>query len=381
MERHVSFWTRDRRSLALALALHAGLFLVVRTSVVRETPLGAQNAVSGTSADEIELDVSDAPSGRAPEASVDELPARRDTTSPPATRARQASNAAVAPGPVTPDEAATELGAAEAEQAPLAVAPEGTPGPIDLGLGPNGWQKWLSSMPKEQRTVASREPRAPVVRAPPVSSTGGLQEGLEKHDQTLGLSPAGRVATALYQAAHGDDAPETGAALFNVTVLRTGVVEVSLSSSSDKRWQAVADRAAEALRRSPPRIPPPRDGYRLTLRLVAEEQMPNGVKRKQLHGPRLKGVPPGFRDLKAARRDVELKNPTLGVGPDRQDIQGSPIGIDLPGVFVSGQGKVCNYMFGITPLGLALSGGCDPANAAAKLQRVVRTEVQEQTAF
>src|SRR6185369_15679503 len=187
----------------------------------------------------------------------------------------------------------------------------------------------------------------PVVHAPPVSSTGGLQEGLEAHDRALGMGPAGRVASALFEAAHASDAPETGTALFNVTVLRTGAVEVSLGDTADRRWQVVAQHAAEALRKAPPRIPPPREGYRLTLRITAEETMPNGLRRKDLHGARLEATPLRFKDQKSSEREVELKNPTVGVGPDRQEFRGSPIIMDNPGVYVTGTGKVCSYRIGI----------------------------------
>jgi hypothetical protein len=189
------------------------------------------------------------------------------------------------------------------------------------------------------------------------------------------------VATALYQAAHDAAAPQIGVATFNVTVLRTGVVEVTLASSSDKKWQVVAERAARDLLRAPPRVPPPREGVRLTLRITAEETMPNGLKPSAMHGARLEAVAPRFRDLEAEQKELELKNPTAGVGPQNQETRGSPVIMELPGVFVTGQGKVCGYRVGLTPFGLSLNGGCDPSNIGAKLQRIVRTEVKEQTAF
>jgi hypothetical protein len=219
------------------------------------------------------------------------------------------------------------------------------------------------------------------VRAPPASTTGGLQEGLEARDLKLGLGPAGRVTSALYDAAHLDVAPVTGVARFNVTVLRSGKVEVSLGSASDAGWRVVAERAAEALRKSPPRIPPPRDGYRLTLKITAEETMPNGIRRKDLHGPRLEVDLPRLRSVADEQKELELKNPTLGVGAEQQEIRGSPIAADLPGVYVTGRGRVCSYRLGLSALGPLLQGGCDLANVGAKLQRIVRTEVEKQSAF
>ena len=40
-----------------------------------------------------------------------------------------------------------------------------------------------------------------------------------------------------------------------------------------------------------------------------------------------------------------------------------------------------DVVVGSGPFGLLLQGGCDPSNVGAKLQRVVRTEVQSQSAF
>ena len=56
--------------------------------------------------------------------------------------------------------------------------------------------------------------------------------------------------------------------------------------------------------------------------------------------------------------------------------------MDNPGVYVTGTGKVCSYRIGISLLSpLVLQGGCDLVNAGANLQRIVRTEIRDQTAF
>lgn len=377
---------RDSFALVLALLLHGLVLVAVRAWGTGPAGVVARAVPLARVADEVELDVSEGSLGE------DSAP----TT--PAERAPGVGAVAEAAGPAakpTPAKRAAPKRAEPVETSPEAVAlaepapaPDATAtgesehqGPIDLGLGPDGWQRWVGVLPSEP-VARSTEPRGrPVVRAPPVSSTGGLQEGLEAHDRKLGIGPAGRVASALFDAAHASDAPETGTALFNVTVLRTGGVEVSLGESTDRRWQAVAEHAAEALRKAPPRIPPPREGYRLTLRITAEETMPNGLRRKDLHGARLEAAPLRFKDQKTAEREAELANPTAGVGPDRQEFRGSPIVMDLPGVYVTGTGKVCSYRIGISPLGPLLQGGCDLANVGAKLQRMVRTEVREQSAF
>ena len=378
---------RDPLALGVALALHGLLLVGVRHWAIARAPLAPPpTPVAPVAQDEIDVDVSDAapalgdnsglPDVQAPGGAARREHVARAVTGGARRIARPSAEVASLEAPV--DEPAPEPAPADSG----AVAGIGArEGPIDLGIGPDGWQRWVGVLPREERRPQAAPRGTAIVRAPPVSSTGGLQEGLEAHDRKLGIGPAGAVATALFQAAHQQDAPETGTALFNITVLRTGAVEVSLGEASDKKWQAVATHAAEALRRSPPRIPPPREGYKLTLKITAEETMPNGLKRKQLHGARLEGVAPRFHDVKQEQKEIELKNPTLGVGPNNQEIHGPPIVADLPGVFVTGQGKACGYRFGITPLGLLLQGGCDPANLGAKLQRVVRTEVQSETGF
>lgn len=370
--------SRDTIALGVALALHATLIAGVQRWALDEPPR-RETSAPGQAAPTAEVDIDLSSLGPSVESSPSTLvpPASEPSAAPKP--ARQASS--VKPR-VLPSEPPPERPVASAE--PAAAAPGATldapTGPLDLGIGPDAWQKWLAHVPAAARPEPVPRGR-PLVSAPPVSSTGGLQEGLEASDRKLGMGPAGRVATALYQAAHGADAPEVGTALFNVTVLRTGAVEVSLGETTDKRWQAVATRAAEELRRSPPRIPPPREGYRLTLAITAVETMPNGLLRKDLHGARLGAQGLRFRSVKEQLKELELKNPTAGVGPEQQEIRGSPIVMDLPGVYVEGRGKVCGYRFGLTPLGLILQGGCDLANASAKFQRLVRTEVREQSAF
>jgi hypothetical protein len=369
--------TRDRAALAIALTVHAAVFLCVRTLGVHSDRAPTPPAIA--LADEVELDLSaeaasvlvpapGATTGRATDGSANPRHA-------PGTERRRAATSEPPPSVATLD----HVSPPEAEPPPTPGAVASGDKPVDLGIGPDGWQRWVTQQQPAAR--AAREPRAPLVRAPPVSSTGGLQEGLEARDRELGIGPAGRVASALYQAAHGDAAPVVGVARFNVTVLRSGAVEISLGSANDAAWRVVAEKAAEELRRSPPRIPPPRDGYRLTLKITAEEVMPNGTRRSELHGPKLEVDPPRLRVLKEEQKELELKNPTLGVGSPQPEIRGSPIIAELPGIYVTEHGKVCKYRLGLSVLGPIFQGGCDLVNVGAKLQRIVRTEVEKQSAF
>jgi hypothetical protein len=319
--------------------------------------------------------------------------------------AGEASAVAARQAPLAPSHAASGAtkGAGTAERATIATdraveveeivldeasderAGETTPSkPIDLGIGADGWQRWAS--PGNTADGARAERKTPrrnrfeVFRAPPASTTGGLQEGLEESDRALGLGPSGRVLSATHAAAHITAAPYVGVARFDVTVHRTGVVEVSLGSASGQveQWKRVAARIAEELRAAPPRIAPPRDGVKLVIELVAEETMPNGTKVTELHGPRIEAEPPKLKSTEKTLEQLMEDNPTTTAAePEKLP----PIKLDLPGVYLAERGKVCSYRLGISVMGPVFQGGCDPAHIGAKPQRMVRTRVLEQRLF
>jgi len=256
--------------------------------------------------------------------------------------------------------------------------------PIDLGIGADGWQRWVA--PGNNADGAKAERRAPrrnrfeVFRAPPASTTGGLQEGLEESDRALGLGPSGRVLSATHAAAHITAAPYVGVARFEVTVHRTGVVEVTLGSASGQveQWKRVAARIADELRAAPPRIAPPRDGVKLVIELVAEETMPNGTKVTELHGPRIEAEPPKLESTEKTLEQLMKDNPTTTAAePEKLP----PIKLDLPGLYLAERGKVCSYRLGISVMGPVFQGGCDPSHIGAKPQRMVRTRVLDQRLF
>jgi hypothetical protein len=380
--------TRERAALALALAAHAAVWLGARSFDAERARTRSANDSSALNADSIELDLTEPAPGAAPRLTTLERHAALRAPSSPRVRAPT-------PEPVSTPSTEALLDAADLAPSPPALAsssPESKVGPIDLGLAPDGWHLALLGAPPDRPAPSPADRRAPLVRAPVPSKTGGLLEGLEARDRELGLGPAGRVASALYQAAHGDGAPITGVARFNVTVHRTGSVEVSLADVKDQAWRKVAERAAEDLRRSPPRIPPPRDGYRLTLKLTAEEVLPNGTKRKTLHAPRLGARAPRLQSSETSLKELERLNPSAGVGPETEDLRERRAITELPGIHVSTRGKVCSSRVGVAPLGpkdgkrvpvasLDVQGECDPANLGARVQRVVRTQVELETPF
>jgi hypothetical protein len=290
--------------------------------------------------------------------------------------------------PETPD--SVETVEPDLEQSPEEQAPSK---PIDLGIGPDGWQRWAKA-PKPGEAPRAESPavranRFQVFRAPPVSTSGGLQEGLEERDRALGLGPSGRVLSALHRAAHATVAPEVGTARFDVTVLRTGAVEVTLGAASGEveKWRKVAAHVADDLRAAPPKIAPPREGVRLVVELVAEETMPNGTKVKSLKRRHVEVTPPKLESAERSMEKLDADNPTMK--DPSADI--APTKLDLPGVYLAERGKVCSNRVGVGPmghgprlpvtLGPVVQGACDPSHLGATPQRMVRARVLDQTLF
>lgn len=372
-------------ALVLALGLHASALAVLHGAAgPAVSPLRGPDPWP---AESFELDLDDAPVQQAERASAAEAP-RADTR----TIARFVPRAGQA-----------ELGSAEprtsavveevASPEPDLVAEEAPPAkPLDLGVGPDGWQRWVSAPKDGEAPPVTRSPvrqnRYRVFRPSPVSTSGGLQEGLEESDRALGMGPQGRVLSALREAAHASEAPETGVARFEVTVHRTGAVEVTLGATAARReqWKQVAAHVARDLRRAPPRIPPPRAGFKFVVELVAEQTLPNGTRVKSLKKPHL-DAPLEFRRTEEAVAQLERENPTTeNPTPDSLAIK-----LDTPGLYVAADNDVCSYRFGVGSIapgsrlgaaaGPVLQGACDPSHFGAHAQRMVRARVLEQSAF
>lgn len=369
-----------------ALLLHLVVLGLVRDPVGSGEERPAPPALtSSTSSDELDIDLGDG-TPLAQGAPADDSAAQQ--ADPNRTVLAQRGKAARAPK-LLEALPTREVGDPEAEPETIAepsdaTAPRPTQ-PIDLGIGPDAWATWARAQPSPTETTdepSAPSKRRPLVRAPTPSKTGGVQEGLEASDHERGLGPSGRVITALYQATHSDVAPQLGVAHFSVTVLRSGEVQVSLNSANkeSEKWRAVAERAALALRKAPPRIPSSRAGVRLTLDVTAEETFPNGVKPTELHGPRLEADSLEFKSSEEAQAELEAQNPVTATSRHPPSTQLPPIK-KVPGVYVSGRGKVCSYRLGLSLAGPMLQGGCDPSNAGTKAQRMVRVAVQDQSFF
>ena len=378
-------------ALAAALFLHAGALLVLKArpgqsiSSLRAGP-------ARRPANEWEIELAAAPEAATSRAPVPENPranVRAKTRSAPPTNARHAELASTDAEMLDPVPSAPE-----GEGEGPAVEPNAPSGkPIDLGLGADGWQRW-ATLPTEGEAPPKPGPSPrrsgyQVFRAAPTSTTGGLQEGLEAHDRALGLGPEGRVLSALQNAAHAGLAPEVGVARFEVTVHRTGVVEVALGSTSQggEQWQKVLAHVARDLRTAPPRIPPPRDGLKLVVELATEWTLPNGTKASDRTRPHLHAPPLKLQRTADAVEQTQRENPTTK-NPDADSLA---IKLDSPGIYVAGRNGVCSYSAGVGAIspgyrlgaaaGPVVQGACDPSNIGAKPQRVVRTRVIELSQF
>jgi len=381
-------------AVAAAVALHAGALSVLHAtlderalSVPRRAPAHPSTELA------FDVDLGDAVASEAGTLAGASEPGGGVRRALSATRAARSHVAVEEVAPATLDATAST------ETPPAELDEEAAPEPaLDLGLGPDGWQRWVAAPNASDGARAERRPprsnRFNVFRAPPVSTTGGLQEGLEASDRELGLGPSGRVLSAVHDAAHETVAPELGTARFEVTVHRTGAVEVTLGAASGQveNWRKVAAHVAENLRKKPPRIPPPRAGMKLTVELAAERTMPNGTRTNSLERPHVDAPPMKFKSSEQSKEKLRAENPTVE-NPGEGTLPATVL--EQPGVYLAESGKVCSYRVGasvlppgaqayregIVPLGLGASGTCDPSHVGAKPQRMVVARVVEQSMF
>lgn len=365
--------SRPRTWIALvaAVALHClGVCLTLRT----QEPLGG--AARGGSPSPAEPTVEIELSEPSPEARAKAFASQGSALEAPTASSPHSLHKAGSSPTADPTSTGPIAGSGDYALDPSAPS-TGEPHGVDLGIAPGDWSRWTASDAPQSETTAPR--RAPA----PVSTTGGLAEALEAHDQVLGLGPAGTVLSAAREAGHSDVAPALGKATFAITVLRTGIVDVQLTSASSDvvGWQKVAANMAEVIKRKPPQIHPPRNGVRIGVELVADERWPNGAPARS-EGPSVAVTGPSLRTVDQAKEDLATRNPAAIAPPGNPVEQPSlKVNADLPGVFLQGRGKVCSYKIGLTPFGLGASGGCDPSNIGAPPQRVVSTRVVSESMF
>ena len=205
----------------------------------------------------------------------------------------------------TDNPVATEPGASSGDYAvDRSAKAAGAQPHVDLGIAPGDWSRWTNP------AATAPETTAPCLAPAPVSTTGGLAEALEAHDQATGLGPAGAVLSAAREAAHTDVAPQLGTATFAVTVLRTGIVDVQLTGASSNvdGWQQVAASMAAAIKRKPPQIHPPRNGVRIGIALEAEERWPSGAVART-EGPSVSVTMLLLHAVDQAKEDLQQPHP------------------------------------------------------------------------
>jgi hypothetical protein len=229
--------------------------------------------------------------------------------------------------------------------------------PADV-LAPNA----IAQAVREAHPAAEPAGQPGAARAPTgVSKTGGLAEGLDAHDASIGLGRGGPVVSALEVAAASSEAPD-GSATFDVTIDAGGRVSVALlgASASAGAWSKVGAAVRASLDPSRLRIPPGAGGWHVVATVEAKVQYPNGVDPKKL-GTRVEGS----------------SSLALEENKQRATVEDPPIVFKkTPGITVAHAGKVCSVA---VTLGLSfasgISGGCDPSNIGAHTLRVVRSHV------
>ena len=364
------------RWMALAVAIHAVVFGISSLFAETDRSVAAVPAAAPPAAELVEVDLAAQLEIR--DEGGPEIGTREVRRAPAPRSMREVASEEM---PARGSSASSGEAPAPAEGAPYALDPQAHEAPhVDLAIGEGDWSRW--ALP-QAAPPATAETRAPSRLGPPrpASTTGGVAEALEAHDREVGLGPAGSVLTAAMDAAHTESAPQLGRAVFGITVLSSGHVQVDLVGASGEveAWRTVGAAMQAALARKRPTVPSTRNGVQLELELTAQERWPNGASTKS-EGPTVAVTMPKLQAVDEAQEDLARRNP-LAVDPvptpnDRPPLR---LNVDLPGVFLKGRGKVCGYQFGITPFGLNFSGGCDPSNIGVKPVRVVSTRILRET--
>jgi hypothetical protein len=326
---------------AIAVAAHVAALAAMRLAPPRHDATASESPASDLRDLEVELDAP-VPALEPPdEATVAATPALRPRTAtgPQALAMRETGTVP----PAAPDASGTGL--------------EPAPAPAD-----SGWTFHAASAPDVLAAGAvarAVQDTVPPVPAPTtVSPTGGLAEGLDARDATLGLGRGGPVTSALEAATYADYDAE-GKATFDVSIDSSGHVAVSLldASAASGAWAHVAQAMRASLSSAPVRVPPGAKGWHVVATVESKIQYPNGA------------------DPKKMGTSLEADAPALAENKHRADIGDPPIVFKkMPGITLAHSGKVCSVRIHLG-LGPPISGGCDPSNIGAHTTRVVRSHV------
>ena len=247
--------------LAVAALLHAGAVGALWASGSLEP-----RRTSAWRPEVIEIEVTtvdDAPRAAAvTEAPTPGLPARAATAS---AGGSSIARTAAGPGPVI---------GGPVETAGVITAPEGAstePWTFRAEKGPDllARGQLASLVTRREAAAAEREGS---------STTGGVAEALLEADVAKGLGRGGPVVSALEDVARTNDAPVRGVATFDIVLYRGGGADVVLDSADTDfaSWSRLTRAMSEAVAKKSVRIPDAARGLRMTVRLDARLQFPDG---------------------------------------------------------------------------------------------------------
>jgi hypothetical protein len=374
--------------LATACVAHAVMLFALRSAPFTRSGAGAVHTPS-PEPETVELELS---------TSVPRAPVGRSVPSLPS-RSRPAI-AAVAPIDVRPSNAAPPDGARTTDGSPGVDRPSQS--------GSDGWSFSPTAIAIDPRAAfkpdVTNAATANAGASTGASRTGGLAEGLAAHDVAMGLGRGGTVLAVAEAAADSSEAPAVGNATFEVAVTPDGRVSASVvrANGDNAGWERVAGEIERSLDPRTVRIPPDAAGWRVVVRIDAAVKLVDGRDVRSLHGPRMEVAP------SMLQRAIEgtLTDARSSTAPGRPDhVQGGPadpppVGgalgrngsnanagagvaqgiaqVALPTPSLSVRGKICSATASVTPVGIAIAGGCSLENIGTSARRMVSGRIMKE---
>jgi hypothetical protein len=251
------------RYLVAALGVHVALALAL--SAKRPPALVAAPAPSS----EVEIDYAVEESAPTPPGVAEAIPTPRAT---PATSTRTAV------GSTTSSKASATAGAEVVTAEPAAASSGAWAAPIFVA----GAAATMDTHVPGSFFLPSNPGAPPPDQAqpPPVSTTGGLAEGLAAHDASLGLDSGGPVVSAAHAVPVVALVAIDGAGVFEVVTDASGhVVSVRVvdATSDDLEWGKVARALQAQLAQKTLRVPRGAHGVAVRMRVEVVARMPSGA--------------------------------------------------------------------------------------------------------
>jgi hypothetical protein len=174
-----------------------------------------------------------------------------------------------------------------------------------------------------------------------------VAEALLEADMAKGLGRGGPAVSALEDVVRTNDAPVRGVATFAVVVAPNGTADVRLDGANADfdGWSRLTQAMSEAVAHKKLRIPAGTRGLRVTVRIEARVQWPNGKTPEQT------GAYARTTGLQLSEDSIVVKS--------------------VPAVNAGVVGKVCSAGVHVGIDGVGIAGGCDPENIGAHAVRVV----------